>query len=195
MLHVGSDDDEAWKGYLYAALLFVNGSLQTLLMHQHYHYMFLVGMRIRTAIIGAVFKKSLVVSSAARKGKSSLVCITCSPSTVSYFLTVWFRVAFAGSTLGEIVNLVSVDAHRFVELAPNINELWSAPLTLIISLYFLWNTLGASALGGLAVMILLVPLNIFMQKKNKQLLLRQMEAKDERVKLMKEVLSGIKVTN
>ena len=92
------------------------------------------------------------------------------------------------------MNLVSVDSHRFVDLAPFINELWSAPFTLAISLYFLWNTLGASVLGGLAVMILLVPLNIFIQKKNKELVLSQMEAKDERVKLMNEVLSGIKVT-
>ena len=107
----------------------------------------------------------------------------------------WFGIEFAGSTLGEIVNLVSVDSHRFVDLAPFINELWSAPLTLLISLYFLWNTLGASVLGGLAVMILLVPLNIFIQKQNKQLVLRQMEAKDDRVKLMNEVLSGIKVRN
>lgn len=47
--------------------------------------------------------------------------------------------------------------------------------------------------SGLAVMIILIPVNGFIANKIKTLQIRQMKNKDERVKLMNEILSGIKV--
>lgn len=72
--------------------------------------------------------------------------------------------------------------------------LWSAPLQIILCMYFLWEILGPSVLAGLAVMIILIPVNGVIANKVKTLQIRQMKNKDERVKLMNEVLSGIKVT-
>jgi ATP-binding cassette subfamily C (CFTR/MRP) protein 1 len=46
------------------------------------------------------------------------------------------------STVGEIVNLMSVDAQRFVDLTAYLNMIWSAPLQIAVALYFLWDTLG-----------------------------------------------------
>lgn len=46
------------------------------------------------------------------------------------------------STVGEIVNLMSVDAQRFMDLTSYINMLWSAPLQIALALYFLWDLLG-----------------------------------------------------
>lgn len=43
------------------------------------------------------------------------------------------------STIGEIVNLMSVDAQRFMDLATYINMIWSAPLQVILALYLLWQ--------------------------------------------------------
>lgn len=43
-------------------------------------------------------------------------------------------------------------------------------------------------------MIILIPVNGFIANKVKQLQIRQMKNKDERVKLMNEILSGIKVS-
>lgn len=54
---------------------------------------------------------------------------------------------------------------------------------------------GPSALAGLGVMIVLVPINVIIANKVKSLQVKQMAYKDERVKLMNEVLSGIKVRN
>lgn len=71
--------------------------------------------------------------------------------------------------------------------------LWSAPLQIILCMYFLWEILGPSVLAGLAVMIILIPVNGVIANKVKTLQIRQMKNKDERVKLMNEVLSGIKV--
>ncbi|XP_066291265.1 multidrug resistance-associated protein 1-like isoform X1 [Branchiostoma lanceolatum] len=155
----------AWKGYLYAVLLLLVAIIQSLVLHQYFHGCFVMGMRLRTVIISAVYKKSLVVTNEARKT----------------------------STVGEIVNLMSVDAQRFMDLCTYLHMIWSAPFQIAVSLYFLWQTLGPSILAGLGVMVLLIPINAVMANKTKQLQVKQMKQKDARIKLMNEVLNGIKV--
>lgn len=44
-------------------------------------------------------------------------------------------------TVGEMVNLMSVDAQRFMDVSPFINLLWSAPLQVILAIYFLWQVI------------------------------------------------------
>ncbi|KAI8422379.1 hypothetical protein MSG28_006239 [Choristoneura fumiferana] len=162
---VGNQDEPMWRGYLYAVVLLVCASIQTMLLAHYFTRMYLVGMRIRTALTSAIYRKSLRMSNAARKE----------------------------STVGEIVNLMSVDAQRFLELTAYLNMIWSAPLQIALALYFLWGILGPSVLAGLAVMIVLIPVNGFIANRVKILQIRQMKYKDERVKLMNEVLNGIKV--
>uniref|UniRef100_A0A4Y0ASG4 ABC-type glutathione-S-conjugate transporter n=2 Tax=Anopheles funestus TaxID=62324 RepID=A0A4Y0ASG4_ANOFN len=158
-------DEPLWKGLMYAITLFVVAGTQTLLLGQYFNRMFFVGLRIRTALISAIYRKALIISNSARKG----------------------------STVGEIVNLMAVDAQRFMDLTTYINMIWSAPLQIGLALYFLWQILGPSVLAGLAVMIILIPVNGVIANMIKTLQIKQMKNKDERVKLMNEVLSGIKV--
>ncbi|XP_065072690.1 multidrug resistance-associated protein 1 isoform X3 [Ochlerotatus camptorhynchus] len=158
-------DEPIWKGIFFAILLFLVAGTQTLLLAQYFNRMFFVGLRIRTALISAIYRKALIISNSARKG----------------------------STVGEIVNLMAVDAQRFMDLTTYINMLWSAPLQIALALFFLWEILGPSVLAGLAVMIILIPVNGVIANKIKTLQIKQMKNKDERVKLMNEVLSGIKV--
>lgn len=145
--------------------MLITAIVQTLILSQYFHRMFIVGMRIRTALIATIYRKAMCMSNASRKE----------------------------STVGEIVNLMSVDAQRFMELTAYLNMIWSAPLQIALSLYFLWEILGPSVLAGLAVMIILIPVNGYIANKVKTLQIKQMKNKDERVKLMNEVLSGIKV--
>ena len=66
---------------------------------------------------------------------------------------------------------------------------------MIVCLYFLWETLGPSVLAGVAVMVLLIPVNAVIAKYNKKLQVAQMKFKDSRIKLMNEVLNGINVSH
>jgi len=59
---------------------------------------------------------------------------------------------------------MSVDAQRLMDLLTYVNILWSGPLQIIISLYFLYNTMGVSILAGLGVMLLLIPSNIVISR-------------------------------
>ena len=72
-----------------------------------------------------------------------------------------------GSTLGEITNLMAVDAQKFVEISSQLNLVWSAPLQMVVALFFLWRTLGPSVLAGVVVMVLLIPVNAFIAKKSR----------------------------
>jgi hypothetical protein len=95
--------------------------------------------------------------------------------------------------VGEIVNLMSVDAQRFMDLMPYLHNIWSAPLQIVLSLVFLYLTLGPSIFAGFAIMVLTIPLNIWLGNWSKKLQVKQMSHKDSRIKLVNEVLNGIKV--
>uniref|UniRef100_A0A4W6BM69 ATP-binding cassette, sub-family C (CFTR/MRP), member 3 n=1 Tax=Lates calcarifer TaxID=8187 RepID=A0A4W6BM69_LATCA len=154
-----------WWGYSLAFLMFFTAFLQTLILHHHFQYCFVTGMNVRTAIIGAIYRKALVITNAAKRS----------------------------STVGEVVNLMSVDAQRFMDLTTFLNMLWSAPLQIMLALYFLWQNLGPSVLAGVAVMIMLIPFNAVIAMKTRAYQVEQMQYKDERIKLMNEILNGIKV--
>jgi ATP-binding cassette subfamily C (CFTR/MRP) protein 1 len=65
------------------------------------------------------------------------------------------------------------------------NMVWSAPLQIVLALYFLFEILGWSVLAGVGVMILLVPVNGVLASKQKTYQVAQMQLKDSRIKLMK----------
>ncbi|NXE96452.1 MRP1 protein, partial [Menura novaehollandiae] len=161
------EDQEApsWLGYFYAFSMFLLGCLQTLL-EQRYMYMCLVlGLRLKTAVTGLVYRKILVMSNASRKA----------------------------ATTGEIVNLVSVDVQKLMDLIIYFNGTWLAPIRIIICFVFLWQLLGPSALTAIAVFLFLLPLNFVITKKRSQFQETQMKHKDERAKLTNAILSDIKV--
>ncbi|KAK5851307.1 hypothetical protein PBY51_002110 [Eleginops maclovinus] len=158
-------DAPDWWGYSLAFLMFFTAFLQTLILHRHFQYCFVTGMNVRTAVIGAIYRKSLVITNAAKRS----------------------------STVGEVVNLMSVDAQRFMDLTTFLNMLWSAPIQIMLALYFLWQNLGPSVLAGVAVMVMLIPLNAVIAMKTRAYQVEQMQYKDARIKLMNEILNGIKV--
>ena len=66
------------------------------------------------------------------------------------------------STTGEIVNLMAIDAQRFMDLTTYLHILWSGPFQISLSIIFLYQTMGASSFAGVALMVLMMPLNAVM---------------------------------
>uniref|UniRef100_A0A672ZDD3 ATP-binding cassette, sub-family C (CFTR/MRP), member 10 n=1 Tax=Sphaeramia orbicularis TaxID=375764 RepID=A0A672ZDD3_9TELE len=124
-----------------------------------------VSLSARAALISAIYSKALRVSG-------------CSLSSCA---------------LGEVVNLMSTDTDRVVNFFNSFHELWSMPFRFSVTLYLLYLQVGVAFLGGLGVALLLVPFNKFLASRilsnNKLMLLH----KDSRVKLMTEILFGIRV--
>uniref|UniRef100_A0A672LSW8 Canalicular multispecific organic anion transporter 1-like n=1 Tax=Sinocyclocheilus grahami TaxID=75366 RepID=A0A672LSW8_SINGR len=155
----------AWTGYLYAVLLLVVAFLQSVILQQYFQRCFILGMKVRTALMAAVYKKALVVSNDSRKE----------------------------STAGEIVNLMSADAQRFNDVTNFIHLLWSCPLQIALAIAFLWIELGPSVLAGLLVMVLMVPINGWLATKSRGFQMENMKFKDKRMKIVNDILNGIKV--
>uniref|UniRef100_A0A4W5KEC7 ABC-type glutathione-S-conjugate transporter n=1 Tax=Hucho hucho TaxID=62062 RepID=A0A4W5KEC7_9TELE len=154
-----------WTGYMYAVLLILVAVFQSLFLQQYFQRCFVLGMKVRTAIMAAVYKKALVVSNDARKE----------------------------STFGETVNLMSADAQRFNDVINFIHLLWSCPLQIALAIAFLWIELGPAVLAGLAVMVLMVPINGLLANMSKNVQIENMRYKDKRMKIMNEMLNGIKI--
>ncbi|CAL1540417.1 unnamed protein product, partial [Lymnaea stagnalis] len=165
LIQFTSSDEHMWRGFFYASMLLLIALLQSVLLHQYFHATFILGMRLRSTIIAVIYKKTLRLSNTAKRS----------------------------STVGEIVNLMSVDAQRFMDLTTYLHTIWSGPFQICVALYFLFQTLGPSALAGVGVMVLLIPLNAVLANKSRQYQVSQMRLKDNRIKLMNEILNGIKV--
>lgn len=165
IINFASNEEEMWKGVAYACVLLVTTSIQSVMLAKYFFNMYVVGMWIKSATISAIYRKALKVSPNNEKDTST----------------------------GEVVNLMSVDTQRIVDMMPYLNMLWSAPLQIGLALFFLWQTLGPSVLSGFLVMVLLIPINGAIAAKARQYQVKQMKQKDQRVKVMNEVLQGIKI--
>ncbi|KAJ3391487.1 hypothetical protein HDU84_005862 [Entophlyctis sp. JEL0112] len=153
------------RGFGIAVLMLLAAATQTFLLHQYFQICVITGMRVKAAVVTAVYQKALRLSPAARQS----------------------------STVGEIVNLMSVDAGRIADLTTYFHIVWSGPFQISLALYFLYFTLGPSVFAGVAVMLLMSPINGFLATKSRRLNKVQMGNKDARTKLMDELLNGIKV--
>lgn len=160
-----NENEPEWHGYFYAVLLLIISILVAALRAIFFNNIWIIHVKIRSSLMAAVYRKALTLSVAARRE----------------------------STLGEIVNLMAVDSQRLSDFPIFFCIVWSGPLVILIALYELWKILGPSVLSGLAVLILLTPINGVIANKLKVLQSSQMNFKDKRIKLLNEIISGIKV--
>ncbi|XP_018411207.1 PREDICTED: multidrug resistance-associated protein 7 [Nanorana parkeri] len=152
-------------GVIYTAGLFCSGFLGALLQNQFTHQVNKVMLAVRTSVLTTVYRKVI-------HGEGT---------------------GLAGFSPGEVMNLMSTDADRISNFCRSFHELWSLPLQFSITLYLLYQQVGIAFLGGLGLALLLVPLNKVVATRimnnNKELL----QHKDARVKLVTELLSGMRV--
>uniref|UniRef100_A0A7E4VBL5 Multidrug resistance-associated protein 1 n=1 Tax=Panagrellus redivivus TaxID=6233 RepID=A0A7E4VBL5_PANRE len=154
-----------WLGVALSITMFVASELSSLFLNHYYYLMYRVGTRVQTVLTAAVYKKTLRLSNEARREK----------------------------TVGEIVNLMAIDVDRFQQITPQTQQYWSTPMQITIALFLLWQQIGVSVVSGMAVMLLLLPINFLITMQIRKYQVRQMYIKDERTKMVNEVLNGIKV--
>ncbi|GMF19446.1 unnamed protein product [Phytophthora fragariaefolia] len=84
------------EGLTYAAVIFASGVVQSFALRQYFFYCYETGLQLRSAVVTAVFEKSMVLSAAARQQRTS----------------------------GEITNLMSIDAQRLQDMTPYLHAVW-----------------------------------------------------------------------
>lgn len=152
------------KGFMIAGGMFVVSVTQTAFLHQYFQRAFDLGMRIKSSLTSVIYDKSLVLSNETKQA----------------------------SNTGDIVNLMSVDVQRLQDLVQNLQIVWSGPFQIILCLYSLHGLLGNSMWAGVAIMVIMIPLNALIARYQKKLQKTQMEYKDERSRLISEILNNIK---
>lgn len=153
------------SGWSLAGILMFSALMANLSIHHVYHTSLKLGMRIRAGLVVSVYKKALCLNPSAR----------------------------ASSSTGEIVNLMANDAARVYNVASMLHSAWVLPLQTIVILIALFHIMGPSTLAGLGIMCLML---WFSARRAKKMMVGRrhlMEFSDQRVSLMNEILSGIRV--
>ncbi|GAA30468.2 ATP-binding cassette subfamily C (CFTR/MRP) member 10, partial [Clonorchis sinensis] len=99
--------------------------------------------------------------------------------------------SLSGIGTGGLVNYLTADADRIVNLAPSIHEVWAMPLQLLLAIVLLYHQLGVSCLVGVAFLLILLPINRLLASQIGKYSKRLMHFKDARIKLMSETLSSM----
>ncbi|KAI0143473.1 hypothetical protein GGR57DRAFT_508179 [Xylariaceae sp. FL1272] len=98
------------------------------------------------------------------------------------------------ANVGTIINLMSVDSFKVSECTAYLHFLVaSAPTMLVLSVALLWQVLGFSAVPGLIVMVLLIPVNIYIAKGFNYTQKKIMAATDKRIHTTNEILQNIRI--
>jgi hypothetical protein len=127
--------------------------LMSFCLRHYFLKCYLFGLRTRTAVVTAVYRKALVLAAAERQAR----------------------------TLGEITNLMSIDAQKLQDLTNYLHAIWYSFVQIALAIFFLWKQLGPSCLGGVAVIVIMIPVTKQVAMKMGGLQKGLMKSRDARV--------------
>ena len=153
------------SGYMYAALLALSAFAGSLCSCHFNLLMTELGIKVRAALVTAVYDKTVTVS----------------------------RSSLATFSTGQIINFMSTDTDRVNNFGPSVHAAWSLPFQFTVTLVLLYQQVGVSFLAGVIITVLLVPINKAIASRIGSLSTKMMAAKDARVSVMSELLAGIRV--
>ncbi|PVD27664.1 hypothetical protein C0Q70_12831 [Pomacea canaliculata] len=159
-----ANDKQVWSGYVLAVLMFLVFMAKSLLLSLGFWCSQLVGLQLKTLLVSSIYKKLLSMNNSARR------------------LT----------TGGEITNLMSVDCQRIQDAMFNF-VIWTIPLQAIMVVSVLYVYIGPSVFAGVITLIIIVLINSFIASREHKLNISNLKFKDSRLRLMNDLLSGIRV--
>ncbi|NXR48113.1 MRP4 protein, partial [Hippolais icterina] len=151
--------------YCYAGALSVCTLILAIMHHLYFYHVQRAGMKLRVAMCHMIYRKALRLS----------------------------NVAMAKTTTGQIVNLLSNDVNKFDQVTIFLHFLWAGPLQAVAVTVLLWREIGASCLAGMAVLIILLPVQTCIGRLFSSLRSKTAALTDVRIRTMNEVISGMKI--
>lgn len=97
------------------------------------------------------------------------------------------------TTTGEILNLMQIDTQSLVDWSMHAHLIWSSPLLLLLSTVILWFYIKWAIFAALGVFLLIIPYNLFSSSQINKIQENLIDFKDKRIKMINEILNGIKV--
>uniref|UniRef100_A0A803M011 ABC-type xenobiotic transporter n=1 Tax=Chenopodium quinoa TaxID=63459 RepID=A0A803M011_CHEQI len=154
-----------YEGYVLAISLFLSKILESLSQRQWYFRSKLIGLKVRSMLLAAIYRKQLRLSNGARRIHSG----------------------------GNIMNYTSVDAYRIGEFPFWFHQIWTTSLQLCFALAILIHSVGLATIASLVVIVLTVICNTPLAKLQHKLQSKLIAAQDERLKAFSEALVNMKV--
>lgn len=148
-----------------AFALFAMQEISSLMTNHYMMTTMITGVSVRTALIGAIFRKSLRLSGRARLDHS----------------------------VGQITTMISADTARLDRSAAFAHNVWVGPIQIIIAVGLLLANLGYSALVGLGVILIGFPLQFTLVKVMYAQRKKGVKITDQRIRTTTEVLQGIRL--
>ena len=154
-----------YEGLVLAISLFFAKSIESLSQRQWYFRCRLIGLKVRSLLTAAIYRKQLRLSNSARLMHSG----------------------------GEMMNYVTVDAYRIGEFPYWFHQTWTTSFQLCISLVILFRAVGLATVASLVVIVITVLCNTPLAKLQHKFQSKLMVAQDERLKAYSEALVNMKV--
>ncbi|KIY65390.1 hypothetical protein CYLTODRAFT_492364 [Cylindrobasidium torrendii FP15055 ss-10] len=153
------------RGVGLAICLLLMQVITSLSIHQFFYRGMKAGALVRGGLIASIYSRSFRLSSRAR-------------STI---------------TNGHIMNHISTDVTRIDYCFQYFHMSWTSFYTLALCLILLLINLGPSALAGFALFVCAAPLQTRVMRSLFKFRTKSMQWTDKRVKLVQELLSGMKI--
>ena len=180
--------------WLYVVLILLSGFLKATAEGQASWLGKKISIHLRAIIVSEIFSKSL-----RRKAITSSSKQTSSDDSDK-------RKAESGqvisaetgeekeATTGKITNLMAVDSAKIVNVTSFLHLLWaSVPAELIIGITLLYEILGYASIAGLAIMIVLIPIKIFIARGFSKIQAKIMSTTDARIQTTSDLLQSIRI--
>ena len=172
--------------------------LRVLVLHFEQNDENLLSMRAQWTIVAALYLAPSLGSLARARYDTEMVHVGCQMysacSLALYEKALRLSPTARGDyEAGKIVTLFTVDAFSVQKLLLFIGILFSGPIIIVLCLYFIYQLVGEAMWIGLGFMIVCVPLQVMIFIPFLALQKAYLKAADERVKLMNEVLGGVRV--
>lgn len=162
--YVRNTSASAIEGLFYTVVVLVVGVVQTL-VQRHYEYLGAeLGICIRSAVTTVVYKHMLSVA----------------PSILQR------------AAPGQVAGYVTADAVSLEDGLLMIYDVGGALLQVILGGLLLWSCVGNAMWAGVILLVLSVPCSLYLDARVRHSKLPLMEAKEERVQLLQELLAGVK---
>lgn len=91
------------------------------------------------------------------------------------------------------MNYMSVDVEIVNQMVGRVHELWSTPIQISIALLIVFGVIRLAALAGLATMIIVMVICLFLASKQQKYMTQILSSKDNRMKVTNEAISNMKI--
>jgi ATP-binding cassette subfamily C (CFTR/MRP) protein 1/ATP-binding cassette subfamily C (CFTR/MRP) protein 2 len=157
-----NSNEPDFNGHMYALAMGLAGLFSSIAIHQQYARCNLVGVKVKAAVMGLVYRKSL-------------------------------RLSRVKGGAGQVINLLTSEVNKINDAVLNFHFLWGAFVEVVLILCLSFYEIGISALPAVGFVLILLPLQMYLGKRTDTLGRGQALKTTERVHLMSEILTAIKL--